>query len=115
MGESWQNVWRPGGERQDVLLRERRETLCSLEADLDQVGPVELCEVEGTSEANGCTRCLGGVETPGALEVARIPGVSVPVCVVKGVSETPGMSEAPCASGVVTGVPACVLPGTVCK
>ena len=23
---------------------------------------------------------LGGVETPGALEVARIPGVSVPVC-----------------------------------
>ena len=28
--------------------------------------------------------------------------------------ETPGMSEAPYASGVVASVPACVLPGTPC-
>ena len=64
------------------LLRERRETLCSLEADHDQVGSVVSNEFEGTSETNGCTRSLGGMEAPGALEVARIPGVSVPVCVV---------------------------------
>ena len=63
------------------LLRERRETLCSLEADRDQVGPVVLCEVEGMSAADGCARSLGGIETPGAL-VARIPSASVPVCVV---------------------------------
>ena len=74
------------GQR-DSLLRERRETLCSLEADHDQVGSVVLCDVEGMSAANGCTRSLGGMEAPGALEVVRIPGVivpsvSVPVCVV---------------------------------
>ena len=77
---------------------------------------------------------MGGIETPGALEVARIPGVSVPVCVVtsvpvcavKGVSETPSVEETPCmsetpcveatpcASGVVTSVPECVLPSTPC-
>ena len=64
------------------LLRERRETLCSLEADRDQVSSVVSNEFEGTSEANGCTRSLGGMETPGALEVTRFPSASVPVCVV---------------------------------
>jgi len=48
----------------DSLLMERRETLCSLEADHDQVGPVELCEVEEMSVANGCTRSLAGVWRP---------------------------------------------------
>ena len=72
------------------LPRERRETLCSLEADRDQVGPVVPCEVEGMSEANGCTWSLGGMEAPGALVETRIPGVivpsvNVPVCAVKGV------------------------------
>ena len=46
------------GQR-DSLLRERRETLCPLEADHDQVGSVVPCEVEGKSAANGCTRSLG--------------------------------------------------------
>ena len=59
--------------------------LCPLEATHDQVGSVVPCEVEGKSAANGCTWSLGGMETPGALEVARIPGVSVPVCVVTSV------------------------------
>ena len=63
------------------------------------------------------------MEAPGALEVARIPSVSVvpvcvvtsvPVCVVKGVSATPCASETPCASGVVASVPECVLPSTLC-
>ena len=68
------------GQR-DSLLRDRRETLCPLEADHDQVGSVVPCEVEGTSAANGCARSLGGMETPEALEVVRIPGVNVPrVC-----------------------------------
>ena len=69
-----------------------------LEADHDQVGPVELCEVEGRSAANGCTRSLGGMETPGALEVARIPSVIVPVCAVKGVSAPPCVDETPSTS-----------------
>ena len=69
-------------------------------------------EVEGMSAADGCTRGLGGVETPGALVVVRIPGVSVPVCAVNGVRATP--SETPCVSGVFESVPECVLPGTPC-
>ena len=36
---------------------------------------------------NGYTRSLGGMETPGALVVARIPSAIVPVCVVKSVSK----------------------------
>ena len=51
---------------------------------------------------------LGGMEAPGALEVTRFPSVIVPVWVVKGVSAPP------CASGVVTSVPGCVLPSTPC-
>ena len=51
---------------------------------------------------------MGGIETPEPLVVARVPGVNVPVCVMKGVSETP------CASGVVASVPECVLPSTPC-
>ena len=109
-GELAQRVETRCGQR-DSLLRERRETLCPLEADHDQVGSVVPGEVEGRSAANGCTRSLGGMETPGALVETRIPGVivpsvSVPVCVV--------MSATPCVSGVVASVPECVLPGTPC-
>ena len=107
------------------LLRERRETLCSLEADHDQASSVVSNEFEGTSEANGCTRSLGGMEALGALVETRIPGVIVPsvivpVCAVKGVSATPCVSETrcveatPCVSGVVASVPECVLPSTPC-
>jgi len=100
--------------QQDSLLQERRETLCSLEADHDQVGPVELCELGGASAVDGCTPSLGGKETLGPLVVARIPSVIVPMCVVKSVSvmacvgkmacvsqkvcmrETPCVKETPC-------------------
>ena len=60
------------------------------------------------------------MEAPGALVVARVPIMHVPVCVVKGVDETPGMretpcmDETPCVSGVVASVPECVLPSTLC-
>ena len=73
-GELAQRVETRCGQR-DSLLREQRETLCPLEADRDQVGSVVPCEVEGTSAVDGCTWSLGGMETPGALEVARVPGV----------------------------------------
>ena len=73
-------------EHQDGLLKEQRETVCSLEADRDEVSPVEPCEVEGMSDVNGYTWSLGGMGTPGLLVVARIPKVIVPVCVVKSVS-----------------------------
>ena len=82
---------------------------------MDSVVPREF---EGMSAADGCTRSLGGIETPGALVEARIPGVSVPVCVVTSVSaipcveETPCVEATPCVSGVVASVPECVLPGT---
>ena len=126
-GELAERVETRCGQR-DSLLRERRETLCPLEATHDQVGSVVPCEVEGKSAANGCTWSLGGMETPGALEVARIPSVSVPVCVVtsvpvcavKGVSETPCaratpcVEATPCVSGVVTSEPENVLPSTPC-
>ena len=71
----------PRCEQLDSLLRERRETLFSLEADLDQVSPVELCGVEGTSAVDRCTRSLGGTEAPGTLVGTRFPSVNVPVCV----------------------------------
>ena len=69
------------------LLRERGEVVCPLDADHDQVSSVVPSEFEGASAATGCMRSLGGMEAPGALEVARIPGVIVPsvsvlVCVV---------------------------------
>ena len=64
--------------------------------------------VEGASAVDGCTRSLGGIETPEPLEVTRFPIANVPVCVVKGVSAPP------CVSGVVASVPGCVLPSTPC-
>ena len=69
-------------EQLDSLLQERRETLCSLEADHDQVDPVEFCEVEGTSAVDRCMRSLGGMEALEPLVVALIPSAIVPVCVV---------------------------------
>ena len=63
-------------------------------------------EFEGASAVDECTESLGGMEAPGALVGARIPSVNVPVCVVK------GMSETPCVSGVFASVPECVLPST---
>ena len=63
------------------LLRERGEGVCPLEADRDQVGSVVSSEFEGASAVDGCTRSLGGMEAPGALEVTRFPSVIVPVCV----------------------------------
>ena len=92
----------------DGLLWERGEVVCPLEATHDQVSSVVSSEFEGASAANGCTRSLGGMEAPGALEVARFSSVIVPVCVVKGVSAPP------CVSGMVVSVPKCVLPSTPC-
>ena len=71
----------------------------SLEADHDQMGPIEPYEVERVNDANRSIQSLGrggrgGVETPGPLELTRIPDVIVPECVSK------------CANGV--SVMACV-------
>ena len=40
--------------------------------------------------------------------------MSASPCATPGMDETPVASEPPCASGVVTSVPECVLPGTPC-
>ena len=71
----------------DGLLREQGEGICPLEADHDQVGPVELCEVEGASAVNGYMRSLGGVKAPGPLVEVRIPSLVVQVCVFRGVAK----------------------------
>ena len=88
-------------KQQESLLQERGEGLCPLEADRDEESPVEPCEVEGASAVNGCTQSLGSMETPGALEVAQIPSVVIPVCVVRTVAKcvlesTHCVSETPC-------------------
>ena len=74
-------------KQQDSLLQERGEGICPLEADRDQVGPVELCEVEWASAVDGYTRSLGGMEAPGPLVVARIPSVVVSKCVFTSVAK----------------------------
>ena len=91
------------------LPREQRETLCPLEAGLGQGNTVVPREVEGVSAADGCARSLGGMKTPGALVVARVPGVvvprvSVPVCVVASVVPVCVVSRC-----VFTSVAKCVL------
>ena len=70
------------------LPREQGEGVFPLEAGHGQVSSVVPREVEEVSAADGCTRSLGVVKTPGALVEASmsvVPGVSVPVCVVKSV------------------------------
>ena len=80
-GELAERVGTRWGQR-DSLLRERRETLCPLEADRDQVSSVVSSEFEGESAADRCTRSLGGMEAPEPMEVTRFPSVIAPVCVV---------------------------------
>ena len=107
---------------------ERGEGVCPLEADRDQVGSVVPSELEGMSEANGCTRSLGGMEAPEPIVVVRIPSVvtsvvpvyvftSVVKCVLQrahSVGARACVRATPCVSGVVASVPKCVLPSTPC-
>jgi len=46
-------------EQQDGLLEGRGETICSLEADCDEVSPIGPNEVERMSAVNRYTRSLG--------------------------------------------------------
>ena len=90
-----------------VLPREQGEGVCPLEAGHDQGNSVVPREVEEVSAADGCTRSLGGMKTPGALveaSVSVVPSVSVPVCVVESV--VPSVSVPVCA--VASMVPVCV-------
>ena len=87
-----------------VLPRERGEGVCPLEAGHDQADSVVPREVEGRSAADGCMKSLGGMKTPGALEVVRVPSMSVPVCVVASVAPVCVVSRC-----VFTSVFRCVL------
>ena len=63
-------------EQQDGLLQERGEEIFPLEADRDEVGPVE--RVHGV---NGCTWSLGGYRNPRTLCGDAIPQRECPgVC-----------------------------------
>ena len=79
-------MWRPGASSWVSSLGNEGREFAPLEAGHDQADSVVPREVEGRSAADGCTRSLGGMKTPGALVEARIPSVSVPVCVVESVS-----------------------------
>ena len=54
--------------------------------DHDQVGPVELCELEGATAVDGYTQSLGGMEALGLPVVAQIPSV-VSKCVFTSVAK----------------------------
>ena len=92
-GELAERVETRCGQR-DSLLRERRETLCSPEADLDQVGSVVPSEVEEKSAANGCTRSFGGYGGPGSSCGDANPRCDCPQ------HECPGVCGYECGSGV---------------
>ena len=60
------------------------------EAIHDQVGPVELRGVEGTSAVDECTESLGGMEAPEPIVVAQVPSVVTSVvskCVFQSVAK----------------------------
>ena len=57
------------------------ETICSLEADLDEVSPVRLYEVERLHGAKEHMPSFGGIEAPGSLGLTQAPDVIVPKCV----------------------------------
>ena len=72
-------------EHQDSLPQEQREMVCSLEADRDQVSPVEPCEVDQVYGANEYTWSLGGYGNPGIScsntnPRCDCPGVCVEMC-----------------------------------
>ena len=52
-------------EHQVNLPQEQTEMVSSLEADRDQMGPVEPYEVERVNDANGSMQSLGGGRDPG--------------------------------------------------
>ena len=96
-------------EQLGVLPREKGEGVCPLEAGHDQADSVVPREVEGVRAADGCTQSLGGIETPGALVVARIPRVCVPVCVVASVVPVSVVPVCVVSRCVYTSVWKCVL------
>jgi len=65
------------------LPQEQGETVCSLEADHDQVSPVGPCEVERVHGTEGYMPSLGGAEASGSLELTQTPSVIVPECVLR--------------------------------
>ena len=58
------------------LPQEQRETICSLEADSDEVS--KLCEVERLHGAKEHIPSFGGIEAPGFLGLTQAPSVIVP-------------------------------------
>ena len=67
-------------EGQFNLPQEQGETICSLEADRDEVSPVRLCEVERLHGAKEHMPSFGGIEAPGSRGLTQAPSVIVPEC-----------------------------------
>ena len=53
------------------------ETICSLEADRDEVSPVRLHEVERLHGAKERMQSFGGIEAPGSRGPTQAPSVIV--------------------------------------
>ena len=63
------------------LPQEQGETICSLEADRDEMSPVRPYEVEPLHDAKGYMPSLGVIETTGSFGLTRAPSMIVPECV----------------------------------
>ena len=82
-------------------------------ASVVPVSVVPVCVVSRCVYTSVLKRVLRRTHTGSVRVCAKAPScASVTPCATP--SATPSASEAPCASGVVTSVPACVLPGTPC-
>jgi len=68
------------------------ETICSLEADRDEVSLIRLCEVERLHGAKKHMPSFGGIEAPGSLGRTQAPSVIVSECVSKRVSSANDMA-----------------------
>ena len=71
-------------EGQINLPQEQGETMCSLEADRDEVSPVRPYEVELLHDVKEHMPSFGGIEAPGSRGLTQVPDVIVPECVPEG-------------------------------
>ena len=100
------------------LPQEQGETMCSLEADRDEVSPVRPYEVEPLHGAKEHMPSLGGIETTGYFGLTQAPSMIVPECVLEGKCRANGQE---CVSACVkmghgttqTGDVGCVMDGVI--
>ena len=81
------NVSWPGASSRIASFRNKGREYAPLKRITTRWVRSSFASYGGASAANGYTPSLGGMETPGALVVARIPSANVPVCVLTSVAK----------------------------